>query len=433
MWSQVAASAILWTVVTGYSLTSALGHAALNRLDTTGKRAVDAQSYKDLRADLKSVAEKENILRSLVEANDKAQAAAAKLPGDKAIADAAAQFQTRAYEIDTQLAGVRKTAGEKAPQVQAASLRLAETDKALQAAVAEVAPFRTALDATDDKSRQALEQFRSAKALHRELTLRIADAQAALDCQALVAAASAAQAAAVTASEQLTALKSQTALTAEQLPAGEAAAKAATEKAAADRARAVQAFEPLADRATARFVLAPLKPLSPEQLAFATMQVVGQVEAQRATLEPQAQKDVEAMQGLSPEARAAQQERLLEERIDEKLRGHIAPFVPLFGQQPGQAPSFQATVHQALFLANGGLLAGWLNPGGNNLTERLTKIEDPAALADELYLSVLTRRPTADEQAQVAAYWVAAKADRAAAARDMVWSLLASVEFRFNR
>jgi hypothetical protein len=404
---------------------------AVEKTRAEAKKAVDDIAAA-LAADLKSVAEKEDILRSLVEANKSAQAAAAKLPGDKAIADAAAQFKTRANEIDTQLAGVRKTAGEKSPQVQAASLRLAETDKALQAAVAEVAPFRTALDAAEGKSRQALQQFRTAKALHREWTLRIADAQAALDCQALVAAANAAQAAAVTASEQLTALKSQTALTAEQLPAGEAAAKAAAEKATADRARAAQAFEPLADRATARFVLAPLKPLSPEQLAFATMQVVGQVEAQRAALEPQAQKDVEAMQGLSPEARAAQQERLLEERIDEKLRGHLAPFVPLFGQQPGQAPTFQATVHQALFLANGGLLAGWLNPGGNNLTERLTKIEDPAALAEELYLSVLTRRPTADEQALVAAYWVAAKADRAAAARDMVWSLLASAEFRFN-
>jgi hypothetical protein len=53
MWSQAAASAVLWVVVTGYSLTSALGHAALNRLDTTGQRAVEAASYKDLRADLK--------------------------------------------------------------------------------------------------------------------------------------------------------------------------------------------------------------------------------------------------------------------------------------------------------------------------------------------------------------------------------------------
>ena len=53
MWSQAAASALVWVVVTAYSLTSALGHAALNRMDTTGQRAVEAQTYKDLRADLK--------------------------------------------------------------------------------------------------------------------------------------------------------------------------------------------------------------------------------------------------------------------------------------------------------------------------------------------------------------------------------------------
>ena len=44
-------------VVTAYSLTSALGHAALNRLDTTGHRAVEAAAYKDLRADLKRAEE----------------------------------------------------------------------------------------------------------------------------------------------------------------------------------------------------------------------------------------------------------------------------------------------------------------------------------------------------------------------------------------
>lgn len=53
MWSQAAASAVVWVVVTGYSLTSALGHAALNRLDTTGNRAAQAASYKDLRTEAK--------------------------------------------------------------------------------------------------------------------------------------------------------------------------------------------------------------------------------------------------------------------------------------------------------------------------------------------------------------------------------------------
>ena len=52
MWSQAAASAVVWVVVTAYSLTSALGHAALNRMDTSGQRVHEAQSYKDLRADL---------------------------------------------------------------------------------------------------------------------------------------------------------------------------------------------------------------------------------------------------------------------------------------------------------------------------------------------------------------------------------------------
>lgn len=52
MWSQAAASALVWVVVTAYSLTSALGHAALNRLDTAGQRVATADSYKDHRADL---------------------------------------------------------------------------------------------------------------------------------------------------------------------------------------------------------------------------------------------------------------------------------------------------------------------------------------------------------------------------------------------
>src|ERR687895_345760 len=53
MWSQAGPPPLGWGLVTAYSLTSALGHAALNRLDTTGQRAIEAQSYKDHRADLK--------------------------------------------------------------------------------------------------------------------------------------------------------------------------------------------------------------------------------------------------------------------------------------------------------------------------------------------------------------------------------------------
>ncbi|MBA2124701.1 hypothetical protein DLM45_00455 [Hyphomicrobium methylovorum] len=57
VWSQAAASALVWVVVTAYSMTSALGHAALNRYDSTGQRAQEAQAYQDLRTELKRAEE----------------------------------------------------------------------------------------------------------------------------------------------------------------------------------------------------------------------------------------------------------------------------------------------------------------------------------------------------------------------------------------
>ena len=57
IWSQAAASALVWVVVTAYSMTSALGHAALNRFDSTGHREQAAQAYQDLRTELKQAEE----------------------------------------------------------------------------------------------------------------------------------------------------------------------------------------------------------------------------------------------------------------------------------------------------------------------------------------------------------------------------------------
>jgi len=242
----------------------------------------------------------------------------------------------------------------------------------------------------------------------------------------------ASQAAADAARDELATLEAQEAITEESLAPARAAAQAAQEKTAADAVAAEKAWAELVDRSTVRFTLAPLKDLSPEQLTWATMQAVGMVDAQKQALAPEAQKQAEAAGEMPAEAREQLTSKLLEELVDKKLTGNIDQFVGLFGQQPGQAPTFQATVHQALFLANGGTLAGWLNPAGGNLTERLSKLEDPQVVAEELYLSVFTRRPDADEAAQVAEYWKAAEADKPAAARELVWSLLTSSEFRFS-
>jgi hypothetical protein len=52
--------------------------------------------------------------------------------------------------------------------------------------------------------------------------------------------------------------------------------------------------------------------------------------------------------------------------------------------------------------------------------------------ADELYLAVLGRQPTAEEVQLVAAYLASRANDRDVAARELVWGLITSAEFRFN-
>jgi hypothetical protein len=111
----------------------------------------------------------------------------------------------------------------------------------------------------------------------------------------------------------------------------------------------------------------------------------------------------------------------------------VAPFVNLFAASAGQPQDqFFATADQALFFDNGSFPGGWLNPGSGNLAERLVNTADPKQLAEELYLSVLTRRPTPDEATEVETYLAPRTADRPAAIKELTWALLTSSEFRFN-
>jgi hypothetical protein len=394
------------------------------------KKASDELSAA-LAAAIKEVETKEDIHKTLMAAKGPAEAAAAKLPEDKALAEAAGTIKTRTAEIEQALAAARTAVAEKTPQVQAASLKLAEFDGPLAAAAAEVAQTGEAHLAAKAAFDTASLAQRTAKARHNEFTARVTDAAKALNYQSLLAALNASRSAAQAAVEQVASLENQTA-TEETLTGARTAAEEAKAKATVDLAAAEKAWLEITDQSTRRFALAPLKPLTPEQLTWATMQAVGMVSAQQQALAEEAKKTAAAAGEMTPEARAALEARTLEQLVDGKLTGNINHFRDLFGAQPGQAPSFQATVHQALFLANGGVLAGWVNAGGGNLTERLSKLDDPAAVAEELYLTVFTRHPSAEETKAVADYWQTAGTERAAAARDMVWSLVTSSEFRFN-
>lgn len=112
-------------------------------------------------------------------------------------------------------------------------------------------------------------------------------------------------------------------------------------------------------------------------------------------------------------------------------------FVASFAAPPGEAEvEFNPTVAAALFVLNESSILGWLQPRDGNLIDRLAKIDDAGALADELYLSVLTRMPSDEERAEVAAHLGARGGPdvnaKAAAVGEFAWALLASTEFAVN-
>ena len=101
---------------------------------------------------------------------------------------------------------------------------------------------------------------------------------------------------------------------------------------------------------------------------------------------------------------------------------------------PAREPEVEhsPTVKAALFLLNDSTVLGWLKPEKNNLTARLAALSEPEKLADELYISVLSRPPTDEEKADVAAYLGKHADSREKAIRNLAWSLLASSEFCTN-
>ncbi len=160
------------------------------------------------------------------------------------------------------------------------------------------------------------------------------------------------------------------------------------------------------------FGLAQLRPLSPEQLAWATMQATGLTDVELARLGKKAN----------------------EKGVRTRLARNVVPFVRTFGGQPGDPADlgFQATLDQTLFMRNGSTIRGWLTPRTGTLTHRLLQLKTNDAIAEELFLSVLTRKPTNAEKQYVAEFLARNGKNRAQAFQEIAWALIASAEFRFN-
>jgi hypothetical protein len=158
------------------------------------------------------------------------------------------------------------------------------------------------------------------------------------------------------------------------------------------------------------FAVAPLRPLSPEALAWSMLQATGMLDAERKA-------------------------KTTEPVLFAKHAATIAPFVNLFASLPGEpaiGQDFEATLDQTLFLNNGALVRSWIAPRAGNLADRLAQLKEAGPLAEELYVSVLTRLPSAEERQEVEGYLARRTTDRPAAVQELIWALVTSVEFRFN-
>lgn len=190
----------------------------------------------------------------------------------------------------------------------------------------------------------------------------------------------------------------------------------------------------LASTWSRQFSIAVLQPLTPEQLANSILHATGQLERQRTSikaayekknpLKPEDEKDAEKLASRKAE---------IDRQVDAAIDKIVGRFVTLFAAAGGQPQDdFFATVDQALFFRNGGELRGWLQPAAGNLTDRLQKIEDPKSLAEEMYLSILTRLPTDDETADVTGFLNTPDLKKSDAIVDLTWALFTSAEFRFQ-
>ena len=90
------------------------------------------------------------------------------------------------------------------------------------------------------------------------------------------------------------------------------------------------------------------------------------------------------------------------------------------------------SVQSALFFANDKdvLVAIGRQPG--NLVDRLMGMEEDGKLADELYLSIVSRLPSDEERMELASFLAAQPDQREARLVHWIWALLASTEFNVN-
>lgn len=159
-----------------------------------------------------------------------------------------------------------------------------------------------------------------------------------------------------------------------------------------------------------RFMIGQLRPLGPEPFGLSVLEATGYTDVVRNDL------------GKS----------LNDANLYAKLAPNITPFVRMFGTRAGEPEEgFLATLDQTLFLKHNAHLRNMISVRTGNLLERTSKATDLNQAVEDLYLSIYTRRPTAEERKDLLEVLQGAS-NRQALLSEVIWAMLASAEFRFN-
>jgi hypothetical protein len=367
----------------------------------------------------RELARKREGKQSVEDALARLAEALAKLPADKEVTASVDKLKARSTELAKEIETATKDVTAKDTVAKPLREKLAAAEATATAIRARWATEEQRSWSFDSDLSAALTRWQDAKTEARHLEQRVETARALIDADQRRQEVERLQTALVQREAADKTSPRSTALMA-KVEAETKALKEATEKLAAVLEKS--------------FAIGTLTPLTPEQLAWSMMGAAGVVEAHDLAGAAEFDKKQPATEASRHDsARLAARTKFVEQYTWDKLKGGAAGFAPFFAAGAGEPQdAFFATADQALFLNNGTMMRSWLAPSADNLIARLGKLTEPRALAEELYLSTLTRLPSNEEVIAVQQQLSAREKDKPAVVQELAWGLLTSAEFRFK-
>ncbi len=375
----------------------------------------------------RELARKRDALKSVQDAQAKLESALDSLPGDKELTASLDKLKARVAELNKEIEAAAKDVATKDTAAKPMREKLAPAEATAQPVRERWATEDAKLLALDAELIAATTRWQDAKAAATHVDRQLETARSLVDCDRLRGeleqtkeALERAKRQSIPARETNSALGAQLAALEAKLPADTKALKEATDKLAATLEKS--------------FAVGAFAALTPEQLAWSMMRAAGVVGAHELAGGTEFDKKSQPTDANRTDAtRLTERAKAAEQYAWDKLKGGAAGFAPLFGAGAGEPQdTFFATADQALFLNNGSMVRSWLAPSADSLTARLGKLTEARALAEELYLSTLTRLPTDAEVAAVGKQLAAREKEMPAVVQELAWGLLTSAEFRFK-